>query len=361
MVPHRRDEHDAGVSPSVLSAHSEAMLLPDESDRELLKSFGPEEPSPITELEEEPPWIADFLAQYRLVFGPSSRVVPAAQSPVEPVRTRLDSTREDPKVISQPVKTNPDAPDIAEGSLPRVASSTQPSEEGFAGSRIALQPESNWRYIAIGVLISALLPTGILVWGRYQLNGQPPVITTQRPAAEIPAPRTVVVPGPQNGYTTPAKLPDSVLNPISAVLGGKRPSLGFSPLPKVADRRNAGLGSSLANFNVKVEARPDDWNFGDFSAIPLTALVPTRPEFPRGLPVRRVQPVYPAEAMARQLQGRVILQADIADDGKVEAVTVISGDPLLAQAAAAAVGQWIYPPSPALGRQQRISISFKAR
>lgn len=367
-VPHRRDEHDAGVSPSVLSAHSEAMLLPDGSDRELLKCFGPEELSPIAELEEEPPWIADFLAQYRLVFGPSSGVVLPAQSPVEPVRTRLDSAREEQKVVSQPVTTNLGAPDTAEVQLPRVVSST--SEEVFAGSRSALQPESNWRYIAIGVLIATLVPAGILMRARYQLNGQPPVITTQLPAAETPAPRTVVVPGPQNGLATPTKLPDSVLNPISAVLGRKRPKLGFSPAhnsppwlehaSKVADRQIPGLGSSLGNFNVKVEARPDEWNFGDFASMPLTAPVPTRPEFPRGLPVRRVQPVYPAEAIARQLQGRVILQADIADDGRVETVTVISGDPLLARAAAKAVGQWIYPPSPALGRQQRISISFKA-
>ncbi|HEV2717630.1 MAG TPA: TonB family protein [Terriglobales bacterium] len=84
-----------------------------------------------------------------------------------------------------------------------------------------------------------------------------------------------------------------------------------------------------------------------------------------GTILRRVQPVYPAQALAQHLEGPVILQATIADDGKVQDVTVLRGDPLLARAAADAVKQWQYEPFRADGKpiqkQTEITIDFKAQ
>ena len=45
------------------------------------------------------------------------------------------------------------------------------------------------------------------------------------------------------------------------------------------------------------------------------------------------RPAYPPEAKAARIQGVVTLQAVIATDGSVKDLTVISGHPLLAQAA----------------------------
>ena len=60
--------------------------------------------------------------------------------------------------------------------------------------------------------------------------------------------------------------------------------------------------------------------------------------------ITQVPPVYPLEAQRAQIQGAVILEANINKDGKVESVNIISGDPLLVQAAQDAVMQWVYRP-----------------
>ena len=84
-----------------------------------------------------------------------------------------------------------------------------------------------------------------------------------------------------------------------------------------------------------------------------------------GTLLRKVQPVYPAEAIAQHLEGSVVLQATVAEDGKVDDVTVLHGDPLLARAASDAVRQWQYEPFRADGKpiqkQTEITIEFKAQ
>ena len=55
-------------------------------------------------------------------------------------------------------------------------------------------------------------------------------------------------------------------------------------------------------------------------------------------------PVYPPLASAAQVQGTVVLQIEISAEGKVQNATVISGHPLLNDAAIQAVRQWSYKP-----------------
>jgi len=79
----------------------------------------------------------------------------------------------------------------------------------------------------------------------------------------------------------------------------------------------------------------------------------------------QVQPVYPEEALLRGMKGRVVLQATIAEDGKVEGVTVLSGNAILGRAAADAIQQWQYRPALLDGKpirtQRQIAVSFAAR
>jgi protein TonB len=58
----------------------------------------------------------------------------------------------------------------------------------------------------------------------------------------------------------------------------------------------------------------------------------------------RVSPVYPKEARKKGISGSVRLHAIIGQDGTVQDLTVVSGDPLLVEAALAAVRQWRYRP-----------------
>jgi TonB family protein len=78
------------------------------------------------------------------------------------------------------------------------------------------------------------------------------------------------------------------------------------------------------------------------------------PPRPEGWPVRvggevepprqlsRVEPVYPAEAIAAGVEGMVYIEAVLAKNGSVQNATVVKGHPLLNQAALDAVRQWRY-------------------
>ena len=61
--------------------------------------------------------------------------------------------------------------------------------------------------------------------------------------------------------------------------------------------------------------------------------------------IKKVQPVYPAEAQAAKVQGIVIMEATIGVDGRVTDARVLRSVPLLDQAAVDAVRQWEYTPT----------------
>jgi protein TonB len=63
-----------------------------------------------------------------------------------------------------------------------------------------------------------------------------------------------------------------------------------------------------------------------------------------GLMDHVVQPVYPLEAKRKHVEGVVVMHALISKTGDIEDLRVISGPPLLTQAAADAVQQWKYRP-----------------
>ncbi len=61
--------------------------------------------------------------------------------------------------------------------------------------------------------------------------------------------------------------------------------------------------------------------------------------------INQTKPVYPALARQARIQGDVVLHAIIDKDGKVAELQVMSGHPLLVQAALDAVKQWTYRPT----------------
>ncbi len=61
--------------------------------------------------------------------------------------------------------------------------------------------------------------------------------------------------------------------------------------------------------------------------------------------VNRVQPVYPPLAKQARVSGTVRLNAVISRDGSIQDLQVVSGHPLLVQAALQAVRQWRYSPT----------------
>jgi len=64
----------------------------------------------------------------------------------------------------------------------------------------------------------------------------------------------------------------------------------------------------------------------------------------QGLLVKKIAPIYPAQAMQAHLQGSVQLLATISKEGNITNVKALSGESVLARAAMDAVRQWKYKP-----------------
>ena len=69
-----------------------------------------------------------------------------------------------------------------------------------------------------------------------------------------------------------------------------------------------------------------------------------QPTVTEGKLLQRVEPVYPPFAKLARITGTVVLQAVIAKDGLLKSIRVVSGPPILQQAAIDAVKQWKYQP-----------------
>jgi TonB family C-terminal domain len=74
--------------------------------------------------------------------------------------------------------------------------------------------------------------------------------------------------------------------------------------------------------------------------------------------VRKVNPVYPEEAAKNKVQGTVVLEAVIDESGKVKALRMLkSPDPLLTEAALAAVKSWEYEPFIQDGKAKKVAFT----
>jgi periplasmic protein TonB len=83
----------------------------------------------------------------------------------------------------------------------------------------------------------------------------------------------------------------------------------------------------------------------------------------QGLLIKKVQPVYPANAKSMRLEGPVDMEAVIDREGKITNLKVLKGQPVLAHAAMEAVRQWRYKPYYLDGEpveiQTQITVLFK--
>jgi protein TonB len=79
--------------------------------------------------------------------------------------------------------------------------------------------------------------------------------------------------------------------------------------------------------------------------------------------LHRVEPEYPEPARQQQIEGPVALEVRIGPDGAVQDIKVLSGAPLLAEAATDAVKQWRFRPLTVDGRQMemqtKVTLNFR--
>jgi TonB family protein len=146
--------------------------------------------------------------------------------------------------------------------------------------------------------------------------------------------------------------------------------------PQAAQSANSGAanGSLPSNSSANAEeppamvalnATPSDLENALTAAPSLPKLgAPISQGIAGGVLIRRVQPVYPAEARRMHVEGSVVINAIVTVQGQVDELRLVSGDPRLAPAALEAVRQWRYTPYSLNGKpipkETRITISFIA-
>jgi TonB family protein len=113
---------------------------------------------------------------------------------------------------------------------------------------------------------------------------------------------------------------------------------------------------------------------GTANPIPLNAVLSAKVALPRpaapvsmgvsgGQLVRRIAPLYPAQALTLHQEGTVVIAATVMEDGSVHEVKVVEGPRILGDAAVEAVKQWRYKPFQLDGKpvknEVRINVDFK--
>jgi protein TonB len=187
-----------------------------------------------------------------------------------------------------------------------------------------------------------------------------PVVPAPTPDGQIADASTTAVPDP----TAAANATSASSAPASATSAPSAASTPADAAPKTAavqsakqdsTPNHAGASPSLVAASATVPPTA--------SKVPSSDLLEVPEDYADDQVVHRVHPNYPKQARARKLHGTVVLQAVINKQGKVDSLQLVSGDPLLAQAAADAVKQWRYKPywhnGEAADFQTRVTVDFK--
>jgi TonB family protein len=146
---------------------------------------------------------------------------------------------------------------------------------------------------------------------------------------------------------------------VETPAAGKRPDVTAPAHPVVAAAAKQGRSKDGSTSEPSTASRKDESSAESKPApqpppvkAPLPAAAPadapplrvTEPA-QRAKLVDHVTPAYPVEATQEHITGMVQLDVIIAKDGTVRSVNIVTGNPVLGQAATAAVKQWRYQPT----------------
>lgn len=76
--------------------------------------------------------------------------------------------------------------------------------------------------------------------------------------------------------------------------------------------------------------------------------------------VQATAPNYPSMAKMAHIEGDIVVEVNVAPDGKVSDATIVSGPPLLRQESVAAAREWIFAKGPKQSRKQMLTFEFRA-
>jgi periplasmic protein TonB len=255
------------------------------------------------------------------------------------------------------------------------------------------------KFLTIAAVLAVAAVLGYFGWTKY---GHPaavrnPQSAVQRPSSAQPAAPAAPSPvtlSPAAPSVSTSGLPAATSRPAVVLPGtqpskpsasaGNLPTLKIAANPEPLTIKPGPVPIRVKSEPVKAQTRAEE------SAVPsplgvesandgtLSGLVSSAPaSLPRAVPgtlkisqgvsqgllIKRVQPIYPPTALAMRTQGVVQLEATINKEGSITNLKTVSGDPVLARAAAAAVKQWRYKPYYLDGEpveiQTQITVNFK--
>lgn len=158
-----------------------------------------------------------------------------------------------------------------------------------------------------------------------------------------------------SGAATPGTASNGITTPEANRSTAKESFLPASPPPVTRHGSSAPPPGSLLVFENGKEVfrmppsrgpseQPSQAKVERASSVVPEQVVALSPEAAENSLIHRVEPDYPEEARDQQLQGPVVLDIHIGQDGTVQETKLVSGEPLLAQAAIVAVRQWRFQP-----------------
>jgi len=218
-----------------------------------------------------------------------------------------------------------------------------------------------WAVVISGALQSACLMILVIVPLIYTEALPGTIFKTTWVGPPEPVRRTAAeAPQPKAGVRSPRLLNHGILIeppriPPRVDVSEEGPLATEAPLAE--GPLSAGSGMDLLN------AMPNSAEIVKRPVVPsVPQRVPVTSTIEAAKLVSRVQPAYPALAIQARIQGNVILHAIIGRDGQVSELQVLSGHPLLVNAALDAVRQWRYNPTLLNGQavevETTITVSF---
>lgn len=324
----------------------------------LLDAFGDQDVSTLKNLARRV--VADQAASNAAEKAANNVANKIDAEPVVPVLPRVDDKSLAPEIAPAiEVKTPPEAESMAEAAAP-------PAEEGFRRGHDLWTAILGILVILTAVVLGLALGwRGAIVRGLH--GGSTGSLNAGSQARTSPSPvekSAEQADGGSDSGTEQAVAPSR--DAASPIQSGSQLQQGSSRAASSVEPPSGGL---VVTQNGKVIYRlaPGEPGAGARSvpeshATRNGAGRPVSAEVSATRLIHRVEPQYPEEARTQHIQGLVTLDIQIGGEGAVHNITVVEGNPLLAEAAAQAVRQWRYQPYSEHGRpaemQTRITIRF---
>jgi len=169
----------------------------------------------------------------------------------------------------------------------------------------------------------------------------PPPMLVKRIPHSAPPPRRFNADGLVSPVVVPkvvAIISEAPAVEMDAIAEGVPGGIPGSPLPGI------GTGFFSSTLSVAPAPPPPTPKVAPPPTIALTQIT-VGGDVQAGLILQKIQPIYPGLARQGRIQGAVQLKAIIGVDGKIKSLTVVSGHPLLVDAALDAVRHWTYEPT----------------